>query len=118
MAPMFRMFATARAPEQLTASPNGCTGKVYRKRVGAFVDVPKADAGFLAGNGWCHVDAGAVAGPSSERPRATPHTQVAGGGWIYGSTLELGQRYLDTTLGKFIVYDGEQWRDAVTGAPA
>ena len=77
----------------------------YTGTPGSFTDVPQDDIGNLPG--WTPV---AAVGTTAQRPKPpsmqTPFTAYA------------GAFYIDTTLGKAIVYDDvtNVWRDPVTGA--
>ena len=73
------------------------SGQTYSCAVGSFLDVPDHHAQFLEVNGW-HT-AGQVA--------ATAARPTAG--------ISKGKRFVDSTLGYEIVYDGTQWRNPITG---
>ena len=74
-------------------------GRSYSCAIGATVDVPDFDAAVMAGNGWTHCAAGG-SGATSSRP-VNP---------------KRGTIFNDTTLGYLIVWEGANWRNAVTGA--
>jgi len=70
---------------------------------GATLDVPIGDAAGLGSLGWIPV--GQV-GPTSGRPALRPP----------GSGTDVGTFYCDTTLTLVIIWDGETWRNPLTGA--
>lgn len=83
-------------------SPILIFGRSYNPANGV-QDVPDSDAPVLLANGWMNAAAGDVlsgSGTTSARP-ANP---------------KKGQRFLDSTLGITILFDGKVWRNAVTGA--
>jgi hypothetical protein len=99
--PTFRMFPALTVGQQvLTAN-----GRGYSGAPGAAIDVPDFDAGVLAANGWTRV---ALSGPTSARPTTNPNTSPP---YVAARSLP----YLDTTLGKIVVFDGATWRDPVNG---
>jgi hypothetical protein len=76
-------------------------GRTYSASAGVPIDVPDFDAQVLKANGWYISAAGGV-GATPARP-ASPTK---------------GTRFLDTTLGLEIAFDGKVWRNATTGAVA
>ncbi len=82
----------------------------YSATAGGFIDAigdpASGDAAALGSQGFIPICA---SGPTSSRPN-------------FGSTtVGIGVRdvlFLDTTLGKIIVYDGVNWRDPVSGSIA
>jgi hypothetical protein len=88
---------------QQTTSANGRT---YSGVPGTYQDVPDFDAGVLNANGWTRV---ALSGPTSARP-STNYT--VNPPYVAAPSLH----FLDTTLGKIVVFDGATWRDPVTGS--
>ncbi|MEW5882275.1 MAG: hypothetical protein AB1761_17775 [Pseudomonadota bacterium] len=80
-------------------------GRSYVGTLGTVYDVPDHDADALEANGWTRVEA---VGTTAERPNftATPA----------GAALSAGRRFLDTTVGALIVWDGATWRNPATGA--
>ena len=74
-------------------------GRTYSTTAGTPLDVPDFDALVLRANGW-HVSALGGVGTTSIRP-AFPNK---------------GARFLDTSLGVEISFDGKNWRNAITGA--
>ena len=89
-------------PAQQTMTANG---RSYSAAPGAFVDAPDQDAAILMANGWTDT---ALSGPTASRPTVTAN----------GNRLSQapGYLFLDTTLGKVIVFDGATWRDPATAA--
>lgn len=77
----------------------GVVGRTYTGAPGETLDVPDFDAQGLNANGWTWV---APVGATSERPE---HPAAS-------------DRFVDTTLGKIVVFDGETWRDPLTGDAA
>jgi hypothetical protein len=75
--------------------------RVYTCAAGATIDVPDFDANVMMANGWTASATGGV-GATAARPTA-PKT---------------GQQFLDTTVGKIVVWDGKAWRDHVDGSAA
>ena len=87
-------------------SPVAVFGRSYQQQPGTVLDVSASDASALAANGWFHL---ALSGATAQRP--TQSVVLAG---VDG--LHAGKLYLDTTLGRLIVFDGIVWRDPATGA--
>lgn len=81
-------------------------GRSITAAPGATVDVMESDAISLASNSWIRV---APSGTTAQRPGNT--LPVAGSATV----LSTGMHYLDTSLGKLIVWDGQAWRDPATG---
>jgi hypothetical protein len=83
-------------------SPNGnaatlmANGRQYSIAAGGTVDAPLGDAQILAANGWPRVEG---SGTTAQRP-ATP---------------SFTQKFLDTTVGLIVVWDGAKWRNPATG---
>ena len=78
----------------------------FKPTPGSFIDVfvDSAECNQLTSNGWLRV---ALVGTTAQRPDAgNPNS-------IQSPTL-----YLDTTLGKLIVWEGTGWRDPMTGSAA
>lgn len=86
-------------PWKQTQSVNG---RAYVGAPGQVLDVPEHDAIHLNGNGWTRVE---ESGPSNTRPAGLAPNHA-------------GVRFMDTTLGLLIVWDGATWRDPATGASA
>jgi len=74
------------------------SGQTYSCAVGSTLDVPDHHAAFLEVNGW----------------HTAGQVNVTAGRPTTG--ISKGKRFVDTTLGYEIVYDGTQWRNPVTGA--
>lgn len=87
---------------RLLPPANGATtvvnGRTYTAAAGATLDVPDFDAIVLEANGWLPTTMDG-AGATASRP----------------SVARRGHRFLDTTVGKEIIYDGKVWRDQATG---
>jgi hypothetical protein len=100
--PTYRMLAST----VVSAQSRTVNGRTYSAVPGQALDIFDADAETLAANGWISV---CLSGPTTQRPSTNmngspPYTAVA------------GFKFLDTTLGKIIVFDGANFRDPVTGA--
>ena len=98
--PNVRMIPDGKLVAQHTVN-----GRVYAASIVAqtgFIDVPAHDAATLSANGWVRAENGYV-GPTASRPT----------GYIPKET-----RYIDTTVGAVIVWDGVAWRNTLTGAVA
>ncbi|MDI9846557.1 hypothetical protein QM467_00635 [Rhodoblastus sp. 17X3] len=80
-------------------------GRTYSAAPGSYVDVPDFDAAVLMANGWANV---APSGPTSARPKPGALTPPY--------TAAPGFEFIDTTLNKWIVFDGLVWRDPLTGS--
>ena len=87
---------TSIGPSPFTAQH----GLVLKCAVGSALDVDDHVAQQAANNGW-HIFA--LVGTTAQRPTAS---------WV----LKRDLRYIDTTLGLEIMFDGVQWRNPVTGA--
>lgn len=81
-------------------------GRRYSAVPGAAVDVPDMDATVLGANGWITC---APSGTTAQRPT----TNQASGSLYFAAP---GMSFVDTTIGKLIVFDGATWRDPVTGS--
>jgi hypothetical protein len=90
-------------PVAVAAQTRIVNGRSYSSTPGNVVDVLDSDAAVLQANGWIWVSA---SGPTSARPTGTLG--------LYSAAA--GQSYFDTTLGKLIVSDGQNWRDPATGS--
>lgn len=76
------------------------SGKSYSCAVGSvLLNVTAAHAWELEGNGWMIV-ANVGSGATAQRP----------------SVPTAGDKYLDTSLGYIVVYDGAAWRNPASGA--
>jgi len=93
-------------PVSVSAQSRTVNGRTYSATPGSAIDIFDADAEVLSANGWIKV---ALSGPTTARPSPNPlgtPPYLAGPGF----------KFLDTTLGKIVVYDGATFRDPVTGA--
>jgi hypothetical protein len=77
-------------------------GRTYSAAPGNAIDVLDSDAEVLQSNHWIAV---APSGPTSARPNGTLG--------IFSAAP--GSTFFDTTLGKLIVSDGQNWRDPSNG---
>lgn len=104
MAPV--LFAGKLNPA-VTGNPLNVNGRVYPPvSPGTVIDVPDFDTAGLCGNGYTRI---AISGPTSARPSANPNTAPP---YFAASGLQ----FVDTTIGKLVVFDGATWRDPVTGS--
>lgn len=71
----------------------------------AYLDVVDADAAVLGASGW--MTAGLV-GPTANRPAQSDADM--------GAQFGPGLKYIDTTIGAVIQWDGAAWRNVLTGA--
>ena len=83
-------------------------GRSYAAAQGSTLDVPDFDADVLEVNGWLRL--GPV-GPTADRPAADTLAE-------FEQSIRVGYRFIDTTLSAAIVFTGEGWVNAVTGAAA
>jgi hypothetical protein len=74
-------------------------GRSYTGAAGTVIDVYDADAQELEANGWIRI---APSGPTSARPN---------GGQLAFYNASPGATFYDTTIGKYIIFDGQSWRD-------
>jgi hypothetical protein len=92
-------------PTIVTKQTMNINGRNYSGAPGVAMDVVDFDAQVLTANGWIFI---APSGPTSARPSpragATP-----------GYIAALGSDFWDTTLNKYVVFDGAAWRDPATG---
>lgn len=95
-------------------NPITVRGTTYSSPIGTPLDVEWTDAQLLIANGWTPVarDGGrgstepGQVGTTAQRPTAGSGGRVP---------LVQGTQYVDTTLGAIIVWDGSNWRNAITG---
>ena len=92
-------------PPSTTRSAQLVNGRSYDPAAAAYVDCAHQDAAVLAANLW--TDLGPV-GPTSARPPVQGPTSGN------PDTATRGARYVDTTLGAVIVFDGATWRSVLT----
>lgn len=95
-----RMLPPVSVLQQSIVTPSG---RAYAASPGSVVDAIGDDARVLSANGWLDI---APSGTTAERP--------VGALGVYQSVA--GSRYFDTSLNKFIVFDGQTWRDPASGA--
>ena len=99
--PTFRMMPPVSTPLQSRTA----NGRTYSAVPGVAIDIVDCDAEVLSANGWTKIAlSGATSARPSPNPNATPPYLAAS-----------GFKYLDTTLNKVIVFDGQNWRDPITG---
>ncbi len=105
MLPPVRPDATASTGATVSTTVNGRT---YNAAPGSVVTgVPGGDARKLEANGWINgAGQGSQGDTTANRPTATAS----------GQPLPAGTRYVDTTTGAVIVWDGVTWRNPATGA--
>jgi hypothetical protein len=103
---MAPVLVAGRPNPAVTGSAMTVNGRTYPPVTpGTVIDVPDFDAGGLCGNGYVRI---APSGPTSARPS----TSQASGSLYFAAP---GVNFVDTTIGKLIVFDGATWRDPVTG---
>lgn len=95
----FTAGTTTRLFPALSGGPFVVNGNTYAQTPGSVVDVPAADVAGLVAAGWTSVN---KSGATGIRP-ASPVQ---------------GQKFVDTTLGVTIAWDGATWRNILTGASA
>jgi hypothetical protein len=81
----------------------------YKAAEGTSLDVGNDVATQLIATGWSY---GVQVGTTAQRPTSTMPAQ----GVDPDAVLKKGLKYLDTTLGYEIVYDGKVWRNPATSA--
>jgi hypothetical protein len=82
-------------------------GRLYEASPGEFLDVSQVVAQALAANGWSIT--------SSSHGGTGVHGNVGVTGERPFNPFR-GQWFLDAQIGKHIVFDGHDWRDAVSAA--
>ncbi len=103
--PNIRMLPPIAIANQTIQRPgNGGPGRTLSGTPGSYLDVSDADAVILEANGWSRV---ALVGPTANRPPPT--------GLAPAFCANPGTKYLDTTIGAVIVFDGATWRNPLTG---
>lgn len=103
---MAPVLVAGLANPAVTGNPVNVNGRIYPPVApGTVIDVPDFDAAGLCGNGYTRI---AISGPTSGRPS----TSQASGSLYFAAP---GVSFVDTTIGKLIVYDGATWRDPITG---
>ena len=99
------VFPSASAPTTMTVY-----GRVYTCALGATpIAVPEGDAFVLLANGWLQ-SASDGSGTTAQRPVGNHQQGI--------SPPKVGFRYLDTTLGANIIWNGKNWINHATGAIA
>jgi hypothetical protein len=103
--PNYRMMPPALVNGQPVTSQQSMAvnGRSYAGAPGSVLDVPDFDGAVLAANGWIRV---ANSGTTAMRPTSTSSPLAS----------KPGVHFLDTTINKFIVFDGITWRDPATGS--
>jgi len=101
-----RMCPANAAAGTVTANVNG---RPYSCAVGSAIDVSESDANALEARGFMRLG---TSGQTVQRPAYPPNTNSDPR--IFGPPF--GYRYVDTTLGKVVIFNGSAWVDAVTGA--
>ena len=104
MANMMQVFPSAGARTTIVVR-----GRTYTCPVGSTITVPDHDAFVLCSNGWLR-SALDGAGTTAQRPAANPATGTP--------APRVGYGYFDTTVGAKIVWNGKQWINHASGAPA
>jgi hypothetical protein len=79
--------------------PITVNGRLYTPANGVSQDVPDHDAAVLTANGWMRVG---LVGTTAQRPAAPAN----------------GDRYVDTTVGALLFFDGKDWHQTYSGAAA
>lgn len=95
-------------PVGLTNRSRTANGRSYSGAPGQVFDVPDMDADRL--EGWIAV---CPSGTTAERPVANGQAPTVA---TQPYVITPGFEFLDTTLGKMIIWDGQVWRDPVTGS--
>lgn len=84
-------------------------GRPYSCAVGSTIDVIESDANALQAQGFVFLGpVGATANRPAYPPNANSDPRFA--------ALPVGTDFTDTTIGKCVVFNGQVWLDAVTGA--
>lgn len=99
-------FVRVLPPAGGVSSPQPANGRSYDPAVASYQDVPYMDAQVLAANGWTAI---APVGTSDARPVTSGPTSGN------PEVATRGSRFVDTAIGKLIVFDGVAWRDPATG---
>lgn len=92
-------------PPNIQAQTVVANGRSYSATPGNYLDVLDCDASVLTANGWALV---VPVGPTTSRPWPGTLTPPY--------TAAPGFEFIDTTLNKWIVFDGQSWRDPLTGS--
>lgn len=100
---------TKRVFAPIGGGKNTVGAVVYTAAEGTSLDVPNDVAQSLLATGWSY---GVQVGTTAQRPTSTIPAQ----GVDPDAVLKKGLKFLDTTLGYEIVYDGKVWRNPATSA--
>jgi hypothetical protein len=101
-----RMLSTSNATQTIST---GGGVRSYTPAPGIVFDVPREDVEHLAANGFFAVGIGGGRGsPEPAQVGATSARPTSAGVAV---PLAAGAQYIDTTLGKIIIWDGATWRD-------
>lgn len=92
-------MATQRVLPPGTGTSTTVNGRAYSYVPGTPQDVPDFDALVLIANGWTLVEKNG-SGATSCRP----------------SNPSKNTRFFDATLNTSVIFDGKNWRNAITGA--
>lgn len=92
-------------PTIATKQTMNINGRNYTGAPGVAMDVPDFDGRVLTANGWVYV---APSGPTSARPSPNPVLTPP-------YTAAIGTDFYDTSISKYILWDGATWRDPATG---
>jgi len=95
----FRLFP----PTNPALQTRVVNGRTYTGTPGTPVTVPDFDGAQLQTNSWAFIS---ISGPTSARPTTAPG--------LYSATP--GLEFYDETLGALVKWDGQNWRNPVTGA--
>lgn len=101
-----RMFSTSTATQTIST---GGGVRSYTPAPGTVFDVPREDAEKLAANGFFYVGIGG--GRGSPEPAQVGTTSARPTQAAVAVPLQPGTQYIDTTIGKIIVWDGAIFRD-------
>lgn len=99
--PNIRLLPPGAAASTTTAVPGG---RSYTCALGTTLDVPDFDAPILQANGWTP----ATLAPKGQQGEVGTSVQRP-------TNPKKNQPFLDTTVGRIVVWDGKNWRDHVTG---
>ncbi len=91
-------------PAPRCTSPILANGRNYIGVLGTMQDVPDQDAAVLGAAGWLILGLVGITAQRPLNPLLTPAQPYQ------------NQDYYDTTLGAWIVFDGANWRNMITGA--
>ncbi len=89
----------------ITAATTVVNGRTYTGAPGNVYDVVDGDGDVLGANRWVKV---CPSGPTSSRPTISMANGI-------NFVAQRGVHFMDTTIGKLIVFDGATWRDPTSG---